>query len=318
MKKPFNKILRIGAVGALFSMLFASSATAAPIDDAILMSVNGSEFSSETLTPVLMSLNPDTPNEPSIIVPGDVLQGSLTVQNNGPDDGILNAYLIDINNNGPDDVSMDDWFSGDVQIRANEQEGSLIRWEPISENGEATSIPGTDYDGIQILEENLSKDDTTNINLSVEFPESSVSGNKAGFNAAPNGIPNDYSPGERSSSFYLYLTLEGDTEAITPTPEPEEPTDSSTTPPPGNETNRPGNDDGNTRTDSQKGSDKPGDSTDRDRTNNDVRVSTGAEMLTNPVSISAIIGGLAIAAGIVLLVLSRKKNGGIVDKEVEK
>lgn len=239
MKKPFNKTLRIGAVGALFSMLFASSATAAPIDDAILMSVNGSEFSSETLTPVLMSLNPDTPNEPSVIVPGDVLQGSLTVQNNGPDAGILTAYLIDIDNNGPDDLSMDDWFSGDVRIQANEQNGSLVYWDSSSEGGQAEVISGTGHTGVQILEEDLAKNDTTEINLSVEFPAASVSGNSAGYNASPNGIPNDYSPGDRSSSFYLYLTLEGDTDVIDPPTETDEPTDSATTPPPGNETNPP-------------------------------------------------------------------------------
>lgn len=210
MKKILSKTLGISAIAAL--CLAPASAMAAPNDDAILMSVNGEEFVSETTDTIAMETITGLTNP--TIVPGDELFGTLGVQNNGESDGTLKAYIIDVENNGPDDISMDDWFTGDIQVSANGQSGSLVYWDA-QNGGEATTIPGTDYEGIQFLETYLAQGASTNVELSLEFPVEATSGNRAGGDG--------YGAGARSAEFDVYLTLEGDTDDVTPV-EPTVPT----------------------------------------------------------------------------------------------
>lgn len=290
----FKKKFSLGMIVVLTSLAVSGAANAAPSnDDAILMSVNGAEYVSETTTPILMSLNGD-PDEPSTVVPGDVLTGELTVKNNGPSKGVLKAYLVDVENSGPDTTTMDDWFSGDVQIKANGITGSLVQWDSKNTNGEAQQIGSSGYYGVEILETNLERNASTEIELEVEFPVEAISGNSAGYNAAPNGIPNDYSPGERSSSFDIYLTLQGDTDdgGTTPTTSPTPPTDSrkptdQTTTPPTQQTDKPEN--------VEKGSPKS--------------IITGAEIFSNPLVIAGLIGVFGVVAGIIILTVNYIKNG---------
>ena len=202
MGKSVKRILGMTVATMLVSFSAMATAYATPNnDDAILMSVNGDKYSSEATTPVLMTLDGKEQGSSSVIVPGDVLEGSLTVKNNGESHGTLKAYLVS-NNDSPDELKIDEWFNGEVMVSANGVSGSLISWAPASQGGKATPIECTDVMGVKILDEKIKKNKTVDIDLSLEFDADAVSGNSAG--------SEDYAAGERSSELTLYLTLEGD------------------------------------------------------------------------------------------------------------
>lgn len=201
--KSVKKVFGMTVATMLMSFSAMATAYAAPNnDDAILMSVNGGEYSSEATTPVLMTLEGKEQGSSSVIVPGDVLEGSLTVKNNGESHGVLKAYLVS-DNESPDELRLDEWFNGDVMVSANGVSGPLISWAPASQGGNATPIECTDVMGVKILDEKIKKNKTVDIDLSLEFDADAVSGNSAG--------SKKYTAGERSSELTLYLTLTGDT-----------------------------------------------------------------------------------------------------------
>jgi len=325
MNNFFKRLLLTMVSFSLIGLFMpVSVALADPLqEDAILMSVNGEEYVSNTMTPIIMSFDPEAKTEPVVIVPGDVLNGELNIKNNGPEKGVLKAYLINIENNGPDELSMDDWFSGDVKISANDKEGSLVYWDSESQGGDARSIEGTEHVGTQILEEELEQGEVSNLQLTVEFPAEYTSGNSAGSNASPNGIPNDYSPGSRSSSFYVYLVLSGIPNDSTNPTEPTSPPD----------TNNPDDSTGSDADDKDGESSKPGieggsdtvntpESNDLDNDNSITQkddsspraIITGADLASSPMGITIIVVLLILTA---VFVWMGKKKAKISEDEVE-
>lgn len=203
MGKCLKRVFGMTVATMLMSFSAMATAYATPNnDDAILMSVNGDKYSSEATTPVLMTLEGKEQGSSSVIVPGDVLKGSLTVKNNGESHGVLKAYLVS-DNESPDELKLDEWFNGDVMVSANGVSGPLISWAPASQGGNATPVKCTDVMGVKILDEKIKKNKTVDIDLSLEFDADAVSGNSAG--------SDEYAAGERSSELTLYLTLTGDT-----------------------------------------------------------------------------------------------------------
>lgn len=203
------------ALAALAVLATPSTALAAPeTTDAIQLSTEHTGgFVSETTLPVIMSIHAsdEDPMAPAVVVPGDTLEGTVSVKNVGPSDGVLTAYVVRADGTGPQAKDTDAWFTGDLQIRTNtedgEQTGSILDWGETN----AEQIGADGLTGVQIAQVDLARGDTTDIDLATVFPEEAVSANSAGPSAKPGGIPNDYAAGTRTASFDVHLVLAGDT-----------------------------------------------------------------------------------------------------------
>lgn len=204
-------LVGIGAAAAL-TILTAAPASA----DELTVSIGGADKPLEL--PIILAPQGESANT---VVPGDALDGTLTVRNDGESAGTLRAYLIRDDAQGPDVLADDPWFSSDVRVTAAGSTDTIDGWGTASQR-----IGSTDRSGVQIAEVDLAQGASTSMDLSVDFPAESTSGNRAGGDG--------YAPGVRETTFSVYLVIVGDavTPAPTPTPSPAAPTTTPAVAPP--------------------------------------------------------------------------------------
>lgn len=206
MNEPLRRSIQAGAL----ALVVASMTPAFADTDAISLSTESTGgYVHETVAPVIMSVHGSDadPLAPSVIVPGDELSGTLHVRNDGPSAAVLEAFIVDTTNGGPDNVALDDFFTGDVNVSAGSEKNSLVAW-----NNNSTPIEGTDYEGVKITETPLPQGEEVPITIALSFPADAISGNSAGDNATgPDGAPNDYAAGARSSRLDVFVRLKDST-----------------------------------------------------------------------------------------------------------
>lgn len=148
----------------------------------------------------------------SVSVPGDRSARTVTVTNDGPGDGVLQAVITDVLLASPDapDVHHNTAHrapggpgyegSGD---QGNFYDDVTVAWA----GGEATLAELLAQGETDVLEVPLKRGEAATLTLTYEYATGAASGNRA--NIEP-----------RSASFDVLFTLSGDTSTVTPTPNP--------------------------------------------------------------------------------------------------
>lgn len=148
-----------------------------------------------------------------VAVPGDHAERSITVTNAGPGDAVLRAEITgvkllspgaaDVHNNPAHVTPAGDHYGG-AGDQGDFYDDVLIGWG--AESASLTALH--DQGSTQVLEVAVKRGEQQTLTLSYDFDVAATSGNTA--NVA-----------DRSASFDVVLTLEGDTEGVTPVdPEP--------------------------------------------------------------------------------------------------
>lgn len=136
-----------------------------------------------------------------VAVPGDSVQRTLHVRNDGPSDGTLTVTITRVELLDPD-AGLDDSFYDDVIVDWGTGSGSLAA---IDDAGDTS-----------VLTRPLAMGETTEVTIGYDFPVDATSGNRSNV-------------GDREASFDVVFTLGGDDvtpEPTTPPPATPEPTDS--------------------------------------------------------------------------------------------
>jgi hypothetical protein len=136
-----------------------------------------------------------------VAVPGDSVQRTLHVRNDGPSDGTLTVTITHVELLDPD-AGLDDSFYDDVIVDWGTGSGSLAA---IDDAGDTS-----------VLTRPLAMGETTEVTIGYDFPIDATSGNRSDV-------------GDRQASFDVVFTLGGDiAEPVPTTPPPvtPEPTDS--------------------------------------------------------------------------------------------